>query len=203
MIKKISTLLIGITALFAVIMQFRLMFEITTVNTTETTIRFFSYFTILTNSLVAIYFLQMFWGMKLPTLSGRSRPALTAITVYIIIVGLIYQVILRPLWQPEGIHKLVDELLHSVIPLSVLIYWIAFGRTHSIAYAAVGKWLLYPLFYLAVVMTRGYFSKFYPYPFLDVTQWGYANVFLNVLWITALFAAFMVLLIYINNRTAF
>jgi len=46
---------------------------------------------------------------------------ITAITVYITIVGLVYNVILRFLWKPEGLQFIVDELLHTVIPLLLLV----------------------------------------------------------------------------------
>jgi ABC-type Na+ efflux pump permease subunit len=50
----------------------------------------------------------------------------TAITLYILIVGLVYNVILRFLWVLTGSQKIVDELLHLVIPVLVLLYWIVF-----------------------------------------------------------------------------
>lgn len=199
--KKIFSLLIGLTALFAVITQFQLMFESSTVNTTETTIRFFSYFTILTNSLVAIYFLWLFFWMKGANtqLLHHTPTTLIPITAYILVVGLIYQVILRPLWNPEGLNKVVDELLHSVVPLATGLFWIIYGRTHRITYASVGKWLLYPLVYLIYIIIRGYFSDFYPYPFIDVSVLGYAKVSLNAMLVAVVFTGILLLLIFINN----
>lgn len=202
-IKKIFSLLIGVTALFAVVAQFYLMFDITTVSTAETTIRFFSYFTILTNSLVATCFLWMFFRLnRLDSERTLHIPSYyTAITVYILVVGLIYQIILRPLWKPERFNKIVDELLHTVVPLCTFIFWMLYGRTKTIPYSSIPTWLLYPVIYLIYIIIRGYYSDFYPYPFIDVTALGHAKVAINALLVAALFSGLMVLLIFINNST--
>ncbi|HRP49807.1 MAG TPA: Pr6Pr family membrane protein, partial [Ferruginibacter sp.] len=143
-VKKTFSLLIGVTALFAVVAQFYLMFDITTVSTAETTIRFFSYFTIMTNSLVATCFLWMFSRLnRMDSERTLHIPSYyTAITVYILVVGLIYQFILRPLWKPEGFNKIVDELLHTIVPLFTIIFWMIYGRTKTIPYSSIPTWLL-------------------------------------------------------------
>jgi hypothetical protein len=40
------------------------------------------------------------------------------------------------------------------------------------------RWIIYPIVYLFVVLIRGAFSGFYPYPFIDVREDGYINVLL-------------------------
>ena len=117
--KKVIAFLIALAAWYAVISQYFLMLDVRVVDIPETTIRFFSYFTILTNILVAVYFTAVI-------IQGNSRHrllsapgALTAITGYITMVGLIYQIALRHLWQPEGQQWVVDELLHTIIPIAV------------------------------------------------------------------------------------
>jgi hypothetical protein len=93
----------------------------------ETIIRFFSFFTILTNTIVAIYFSFQFFNSKRNHWLNRAG-VLTAITVYIIVVGLVYQLILRQVWEPTGMQKLVDELLHSINPILVLIFWFLYEK---------------------------------------------------------------------------
>lgn len=112
---------------------------------------------------------------------------LTAITVYILIVGIIYNIILRFLWQPAGIQKLVDELLHSVIPLLFLLYWWFAADKRNLQWKQVFPWLIFPLVYLVYILTRGSFSGFYPYPFVNVDQIGIAKVILNSIGITLAF----------------
>jgi hypothetical protein len=80
-----------------------------------------------------------------------------------------------------------DELLHSVIPVLVIVYWFLFGRTSSLPYRQIPLWLIYPLIYLIFILIRGYFSGFYPYPFVNVTELGLQKVMINSILMTALF----------------
>ena len=107
----------------AIIGQFILMIQNRQTDVTETIIRFFSFFTILTNILVALYFTSRISILKNTSLSKLSNSGnLTALTAFILVVGLIYQIILRGTWQPTGLQRIIDELLHSVIPFFVFVY---------------------------------------------------------------------------------
>ena len=55
--QRLLSFLVGLIALGAVVTQYFLMIENRIAPVGETTIRFFSFFTILTNSLVAVYFM--------------------------------------------------------------------------------------------------------------------------------------------------
>lgn len=93
-------------------------------NVFETIIRFFSFFTILTNLLVALYFTS-----RIPVFNKVSfgkiskKVTLTALTTFILVVGLVYQIILSSTWHLAGFQRIIGELLHSVVPFFVLIYW--------------------------------------------------------------------------------
>ncbi len=165
---------------FAVVMQFVLMMQNRVESLTETTIRFFSYFTILTNCLVILYF-TVIWHKKPSFLLTRfEKPGfLTAITLYITTVSLTYQFLLRGIWEPTGMQRIVDELLHSVIPIYVVVFWIAYENKKEVAWKAIPSWLLYPLVYLIYILFRGSISGFYPYPFVNVTELGMAKVLIN------------------------
>jgi hypothetical protein len=88
-------------------------------------------------------------------------------------------VILRFLWAPTGLQKVVDELLHSVIPILVLLYWILFVPKKELEFKNIFPWLIFPLGYLIYTLIRGAFFNFYPYPFVDVILLGYNTVLLN------------------------
>jgi hypothetical protein len=165
---------------FAVIMQFVLMMQNRVESLTETTIRFFSYFTILTNSLVALYF-SVLWYKKPTTLLTRfEKPGfLTATALYITTVGAVYQLVLRGLWEPTGMQRIVDELLHSVIPIYVIVFWIAYENKSAVSWKSIPSWLLYPLVYLIYILFRGHLSGFYPYPFVNVTELGLEKALVN------------------------
>ncbi|WP_229216724.1 Pr6Pr family membrane protein [Dyadobacter sp. 3J3] len=166
----------------------------------ETTIRFFSFFTILTNLLVAIYFSLSLIKTRQGYMSIINKPGtLTAVTVYITIVGLVYQVILRHTWEPQGAQKIVDELLHSVIPVLVIIFWYLFEEKKSVTYQQIPKWLIYPLIYLIYILIRGRFSNFYPYPFVDAGRLGLSKVLANSAGLIVLFICISALYIKIGK----
>ena len=178
--KNTLSILFATIAWFSVLTQYYLMIENRVTPILETTIRFFSFFTILTNLLVAIYFTLSLIKKENRVLSIINKPGtLTAVTVYITIVGLVYQILLRHIWDPKGMQRVIDELLHSAIPILVTIFWYLYEEKKSIAYKQILKWLIYPLIYLLFILIRGEFSNFYPYPFVNITNLGLKQVLIN------------------------
>ncbi|MDF2454317.1 MAG: hypothetical protein K0R51_310 [Cytophagaceae bacterium] len=198
--SKLTLGLIAIVAWLAIIVQFVLMIEARVSPILETSIRFFSFFTILTNLLVALYSTVLTiqpsssWGRFFSRLSVG-----TATTVYIVVVGLIYNTILRFQWQPQGMQRVVDELLHAIVPTLFLIYWFAFLSKKPLPWNSFFPWLIYPFFYCLYILIRGSFSGFYPYPFMDVSKLGYQQVVINSLGVTTVFLGFSLLFIFIGK----
>lgn len=197
MTQRILSLIFALVGWFSIITQYYLMVKNTQISFAEANIRFFSYFTILTNIIVAVYFtLQAF--NSIPKI--KKPGILTAVTIYILIVGLVYQTILRSTWDPKGLQRLVDELLHTIIPILVLIYWYLYENKNRLNYRQILSWAIYPLLYLFYILIRGYFSDFYPYPFINVSDLGYFQVLINSFWILLLFAALSLFFIRIGKR---
>jgi FAR-17a/AIG1-like protein. len=146
------------------------------------------FLTILTNLLVAVSLTVAARGPR--GAFGRwlmRAESLAATATSILIVGLVYNLVLRGIWQPTGWQRLVDELLHVVMPLLYLVYWwLATPRT-PLRLRPLLAWLLYPLGYLVYALARGALDGRYPYPFLDVTTLGHARVLLNSLVVAAAF----------------
>lgn len=197
---KIYLSVITLLGWFALISQFVINMNSQLAATPELIVRYFSYFTILTNLLVAICCTSL---LLTPSSKGgqffSSQKTLTAIAVYILVVGLIYNVILRFIWNPQGLQKVVDELLHSVIPLLFLLLWVFLFKKKSLKWNAFFPWLIYPLIYLVFILIRGAFSGFYPYPFIDATKLGYQKTLLNSLGITILFIVLFIIFIALGN----
>lgn len=185
----------AVLAWFAVIMQFQLMLT-NELSIIETTIRFFSFFTILSNVLVAISSTVITFSQERSTKSFFERVSvISAITVYILVVAFVYNIMLRFLWNPEGLQRIVDELLHAVIPLFYFIYWLIFVSKKTLSWGSFFPWLIFPLFYCIYILVRGNLSNYYPYPFMDVSQLGIEQVLLNSLGVTVIFLFFSLLLI--------
>ncbi|HRE50515.1 MAG TPA: Pr6Pr family membrane protein [Flavitalea sp.] len=167
---------------FAVILQLWLIIVNRVVSIPETVLRFFSYFTILSNILAAICYTCALSGRAVPFTRFFTKPAtLTAITVYISVVGIVYNIILRSLWDPVGWQQLADELLHSLSPLLFIVYWLVFIPKRTLRWSDVFSWLLFPLVYLIWSIIHGRLNGFYPYPFIDAATIGYPKLMLNSL----------------------
>src|SRR5258708_20950217 len=75
--------------------------------------RFLIFFTVLTNLLVAINMTVLLLNPSGKTGHFFSKSfVVTAVALYIFIVALVYNIILRGLWHPTGLQKIADELLH-------------------------------------------------------------------------------------------
>jgi hypothetical protein len=164
----------------AIVLQFYLIIVNRSTSLLETVTRFFTFFTILTNILAALCFTAVSLKPKPGWRNFFSKTnTLAATTVYILVVGAVYNIILRFLWQPQGLQRVVDELLHLFNPLFFAVYWLAFAPKSGLQWKNVLPWLWYPLIYLVVVIIRGNFSGYYPYPFMDVNTLGFNKVLVN------------------------
>jgi len=194
---------IAILSWTAIGAQFLISCSNSSIAISELVVRFFSYFTILTNLMVAICFTSIALFPKNKVGLFFAKPTtITAVTLYILIVGLIYNLILRFLWQPTGIAKIVDEMLHSLIPILVLICWWSMIDQRVIHWRSIFSWLLYPFVYLLYTLWHGALSGFYPYPFVNVSELGMNRVLTNSVIITVVFLLIGLLLIRINRRIA-
>ncbi|KGD67775.1 hypothetical protein LG45_11685 [Flavobacterium aquatile LMG 4008 = ATCC 11947] len=183
---------------FTVILQLVLIIINRQASIVETLIRYFTFFTILSNILVAFVFTAESLQSNLLKFFARSNTQV-AITVYIFVVGFVYNTILRFIWQPKGWDKVADELLHLVIPIVYILFWYFKFSKQTINYKSIFGWLLFPMIYIIVVMIRGYFSNYYPYPFLNVSDLGFAKVLYNAIYMTLFFVIVSYVFYQINN----
>jgi hypothetical protein len=162
---------------------------------------FFSYFTVLSNTLVATVL-----TCELTTRESAARrwflqPSVSSgIAVSIAVVGLAYSVLLRHLWHPEGWQWLADELMHDVMPLLFLGYWFCCVPKGTLRVRHIALWVIYPLVYFAYSLLRGHLLAVYPYPFIDVDKLGYPQVFINAGGLLAGFVVIALLLIVVDRR---
>jgi len=199
-LKTLLLVLLVICGWFALVAQMKLNLESKAAPLKELIIRYFSYFTLLTNLLVAIFSTALLVAPRSSIGKFCSRyAAVTAVTANILVVGLVYNIILRPLWQPTGLQKPVDELLHTVIPLLFLCYWLFVVPKKRLSYQSILPWLLYPLLYVIFVLTRGSFSGFYPYPFIDLNKLPIQQVFFNSVGIAIGVITISVMLVAVGN----
>jgi len=144
-------------------------------------LNFFSYFTTLCNLLIAI---SLTISALLPkTLAGNFFSSLSvksAIAIYIFIVSLVYNLVLRGIWILTGLAWLLDNMVHVVIPILYILYWFLFRPRRMLKWQDGIYWLIFPSLYLVYSLIRGSIIKWYPYPFLNATKLGYEKVLLNI-----------------------
>lgn len=143
--------------------------------------RFFGYFTIITNLVCAVI-------MALTAVGTLKRPKLlSAVTVYMTLLCLIYWLLLSKNNVQTGWNLLVDSTLHYVVPILTLVAWIGLFPKANLTWSDPVKWLAYPIGYSVYSLARGAFEGWYPYFFLDVGNLGYGRVLVNIIGLGALF----------------
>lgn len=161
---------------------------------------YFSYFTILTNILVAVTLTsRLLFRPRVVTDFFRKPVVICAITVSIIIVAIVYSLLLRHLGNPRGLSLVADVLLHDVMPALFLAYWWLTVAPGAVLWRDLPYWLLYPFAYFLYVLLRGIFTGIYPYPFIDVSKLGYPQALLTAAAVMAGFATAGVLLLLLLN----
>lgn len=127
----------------------------------------FSYFTIQTNLIVGIVLLATTLG---PRPSPRSDTLLRAATFWILITGIVFNVLLSKVYHPTGLAAWISVVHHTATPLAMLANWIFFEEKGRTRMRDIGLWIAYPVVYLAGSMVRGLIDGFYPYWFINPTR---------------------------------
>ncbi|MEF8764010.1 Pr6Pr family membrane protein [Stenotrophomonas sp. A3_2] len=145
------------------------------------TLRFFGYFTILSNLAVCV-------GCGWLVLGRVLKPAVAAsLALCIGVTACVYVLALQGLWQPTGLQWWVDAGLHYVVPALFLLGWLLLLPHGELRWRALGGVLLVPLAYLGWAMLVAAMTGQAPYPFLELQRLGLAAFLLNVLRVAGVF----------------
>ena len=149
-------------------------------------IRLISYFTIQSNVLIAIA------AVGLALAPGRDGVLWRVVRldglVGISVTGVVYTTVLRTEEHLHGWAAATDAVLHYAVPLAAVIGWLAFGPRPRCDLRTVAWSLAWPLAWLSYTLLHGSVTRWYPYPFIDVTLHGYGMVLLNALAVAAALA---------------
>lgn len=153
------------------------------------TVRYFSFFTILSNLLVALVAASAATGGNWRPLRLLRTPRVRGLAALCIAVtGLVYVAVLRSLWHPLGPQLIADRALHYVVPALYLLWWLALLPHGTLEWRDALRWLWFPLLFALWTFVRGAIVDEYPYPFLDVGRLGYPAALLNAALVALLFA---------------
>lgn len=199
--QKIYMLLLAIIAWLALALQFYIILQSTVgYSKLKLATNFFSYFTILSNLLIAICLTSVLVSPSSSLGFFFSKITVqSALALYIFIVGLVYNLVLRGLLTLSGLDWVVDNTLHVAVPVLYVTYWFLFVQKGILKYKDGIAWVLFPVIYLVYSMIRGSITHWYPYPFLNADIHGYSKVAVNIVMMVAAFFVVGLLLIAINR----
>ncbi|WP_145808455.1 Pr6Pr family membrane protein [Kribbella amoyensis] len=141
--------------------------------------RLFSYFTIQSNLIVLAVALVL---AARPLSDGRTwRVVRLDSLLGIVITGLVFAIVLAPQVHLTGAALVATIGFHYVSPWATLAAWLIFGPRPRLTWSVVAAAFVWPLCWLIYIFTQGAFTDWYPYPFLDVTELGFAVAVRNAL----------------------
>lgn len=149
--------------------------------------RFVRFFTIETNSLIALT--MGVTGVR--ALAGRAPPRgrlFDAAVVYALVTCLAYEILLRPTFQGVTPRFVAGVVLHDIVPLLTLMFWWVAAPKEGRRKGDILPILIFPISYFVLVLTAGAFGQGYPYGFLDVDRLGPLRVCLIGLAFLGVFA---------------
>jgi hypothetical protein len=154
---------------------------------------FLGYFTNYANALVTVVAVRAGWRGAAPV----SQTGAAAVAILVTMV--IYHLILAPQWDPEGLVLVSTTLLHTVIPLGYLLWWLVYAPKAGLGFGDPPKWLALPAAYLVLALLRGWATGFWPYSFLDVAAIGWPATLRNAALIAMVFLGSGVLLVALSR----
>lgn len=160
----------------------------------------FAYFTIQSNLVVGLTSLALALSWH-----GRSllfRAAWLSGLVAIVLTFIVYHSVLSGLQELRGWGTAANEILHTIVPALAVLGWILFGPRGLASWRMIPYAVIWPIAWLAFTLIRGAVIDWYPYPFIDVLEHGYARVFLNTLGIAALFVALAAVVTALDRQLA-
>lgn len=145
--------------------------------------RMLGYFTVLGNLTALFIMVRVVIARKI-----RARRA-AALAVVMAMIGLGYHGLLAGLWAHQGLAWWADQGLHTAVPILTVLWWLAYAPKNGLKWYDAVRWLIWPVLYADYALVRGLASGFYPYPFLDISVLGIAQVAMNVVVLAAAYMA--------------
>ena len=159
--------------------------------------RFFGFFTILSNLFAASVMTHAVLRPSERSGLGSARVEL-AMTSAMLMVGIVYSLLLRDTWNPQGAQMIADTMMHDIAPLTCIAFWLL--RPHgSLRWSDAALCQIWPLFYCGYALMRGAFDGWYAYPFLDPNTLSTAEMVRNIAGLTAGFVATGLILVGIDK----
>lgn len=179
-------------------------------------VNLFSFFTILSNAATAVvlgwaavwYFVR---GRRAAAESAPLAYALASVTTYMVITGIVYNLLLRGIELPQGSAPVPwsNEVLHVVAPIFLAIDLFVGPLRRALPWRGILAILVFPIVWVVYTLIRGPLTTnpisgdpfWYPYPFLNPNNFanGYAGVAVYVIGIAVAISAVAVLVVWVGR----
>jgi hypothetical protein len=144
----------------------------------------FAFFTVQSNLLIGVAALLL--AIRLERSSTAFAVLRLTGLVAILVTAIVFHAVLAGLLNLSGWGRLGNELVHTIVPAMAVVGWLMVGPRGLVSKRIVWLSLIFPVCWLAFTLIRGAIIGWYPYPFIDVTQIGYARAAVNCVWIALL-----------------
>ena len=178
---------------------------------------FLSFFTILSNLGAAVvltwaavwYFTR---GLRARVEPRRLAIALASVSTYMIVTGIVYNLLLREIELPQGSEPIPwsNETLHAIGPVFVLLDLFLGPLRRRLPWRTVTVIIVFPIVWVIYTLARGPLITnpvsgdpfWYPYPFLNPNNFeiGYFGVLGYVVGIAAVIVGIAFFVIWIGRR---
>ncbi|MGX1772799.1 Pr6Pr family membrane protein [Nocardia brasiliensis] len=162
---------------------------------------YFSFFTIQSNVLGVLVLLI---GGLVDPQSHRWQVVRGATTLYLLITGVIYAVLLANI-DVMLTDRWINDVMHRVLPIVLVADWVLVPARARVALSPrlIVLWLVYPLIYGAYTLIRGPFVDWYPYPFIDPRGQGYISLTIGLIVLTGVFTLLAVAIAAVGGRARY
>ena len=158
----------------------------------------FLYFTIQSNIMVCIFLvINLVKSTKESSISSLLHGG---ILLYILITGIIFNIVLAPGIKTSGFNLVVVSINHTVTPILFLTEWL-FTESHGrLKWRHLRIWLIYPALYLFASSVEGTVTDVFRYPFLDFLNQKPAAYFTGLAIIIAAFIAVSAVIVLTDKK---
>jgi hypothetical protein len=161
---------------------------------------FFSFFTIQSNLFAAALFLAG---------AARRRAARSptwdflrgAAVVFMVTTGVVFFLLLRDV-SVDTQSSWVNTVVHELMPVVVAADWLIDPPGDHLPLSRGLLWLCYPTAWIVYTLIRGALGGWYPYPFVNPANGGYATVALWCVAIALFMAAVCAVVVTVGNALA-
>lgn len=136
-----------------------------------------SYFTILSNALVAVMVTALATGRA--TATARWQAVRLGSLVMICVTGLVYAVVLAPTTTQRGWENVSNTFVHQLTPAFTVLVWAVAGPRGWVSRRTLAGAFAVPLVWVVWMLARGAVIGAYPYGFISPLEQGWGRALAN------------------------